>query len=196
MVVAPSVRDSSANTTRSANANIAAAMQSRHGSSVVTSVTPRRFACCSATSSGWESRPSRECQKDRATISPSAATTAPIGISPAASESAACSSAAAMSSEELEDTQRPPERRDEIHAGTALARSGDQLPGMSEADVRGVRPGRLERVLQVLRNDDARDLVVQSQRKAVARQWEDAEQHRDRPAAAEPLLKCVDVVEV
>src|SRR5690348_3331383 len=171
-------------------------MQSRHGSSVVTSVTSRRFTSRSATSSGCASSPSPARQCERATTSPLATTIEPIGSSPASSPSAASSSAASISSKELEDTQRPSERRNDVHAGSLLARRCDQLARMREPDVRRIRARRLERVLQLLRHDDARHLVVQANGQPVTRQRKDTEQDGDRPRAAEPLRKLVEVVEI
>ena len=57
-------------------------------------------------------------------------------------------------------------------------------------------PAPLERVLELLRHDDPRHLVVQAQREPVARDREDPREHRDRPGAAEHLGEAVEVVEV
>src|SRR5262245_38899302 len=129
-------------------------------------------------------------------MSPFAATTEPIGISPAFSPSAACSSAALISSEELEDTQRTAERRDEVDARGLLPCGGDQLARMGESDLGCIRAGCLQRVLQLLGDDDPRHLVVQAHGQAIARQREDPQQHRNRPPSTEPFDESIDVLEV
>ena len=58
---------------------------------------------------------------------------------------------------------------------------------MSETDRGGIGAGSFERVLQRLRHEDARHLVVQTQGEPVAGERKDSDEDRDRPLAAQLL---------
>ena len=66
---------------------------------------------------------------------------------------------------------------------------------MGHADRSRPGPGVVQRLLQRLGDDDPRHLVVEAKREAVAREGEDAGQHRHRPAS-EHLGETVEHVEV
>ena len=68
--------------------------------------------------------------------------------------------------------------------------------GRSPSRPRRARPSVAERVQHALGDDDSGHLVVQAQRELVAPDGEDADEHRDRPLAAEPLDEAVQVLEV
>src|SRR5207248_414780 len=87
--------------------------------------------------------------------------------------------------DQFQDGERPPIRRDEVRAVAATGARGKELARVRHADLGRVGPGGLELVLERLRHDDPRHLVVQAQGEPVARQREDAGEHRDLPAAEE-----------
>src|SRR5205823_7177178 len=89
-----------------------------------------------------------------------------------------------------------PVGRDEVDAGRLLARGLVELLRVGHPDLRRLRPGVAERLLQRLGHGDSRQLVVQPQREAVAPDRADADEHRDRRGAAELLEEAVEVLEV
>src|SRR5918999_5829588 len=109
--------------------------------------------------------------------------------------SAAPSIARTLALEQLEPRERTAEGRAEVDARRAIAHRAQQLAGVRHTDLRGPRAGIAERLLQLVGDDDARQLVVEPQGQPVAGDREEADEERDRRGAAEPVEQTVEVLE-
>ena len=110
---------------------------------------------------------------------------APAGRRGAAERARRSSRLEGLRREQLEHGQRPPVGRDDVDTREALAGGVDQLLRVRHPDLGRGRARAIELLLQLLGDEDPRDLVVQPEREPVARQREHADEHRDGPGPAQ-----------
>src|ERR687895_551980 len=106
------------------------------------------------------------------------------------------STARNLTLEQLEHAQRAAERCAKVDARRSIPHGSEQLARVCHSDLGRARSGVAQGLLKIVGNDDARQLVVETERQAVARDRKQSDQQRDGRLAAEAIEEPVEVLEV
>src|SRR5919108_741047 len=98
--------------------------------------------------------------------------------------------------EQLQHRQGAAKRRSEVHPRGPVPDGGEQLPRVRHPDLGRIWAGIPKRRLELLGDDNPRELVVEAQREPVGGNGKETDQQWNRRLAAEPLEQPVEVFQV